>query len=192
MVFELRGTRLPIDHGLALYRELARLVPCLEESELAGVHPVHGSDSGSGELMLNRRTRLVIRIPSERIDDLQVLSGQTLNVAGNTLTIGTAKLKPLPHHTPLYARLVTTGSVEEIDFVHDIMRMLDDLNIETRFLCGLRQTVTDASGVVSGYSLMLHGLPIEHAIRVQQIGLGSNRKIGCGIFVPHKSIAALV
>jgi len=37
-----------------------------------------------------------------------------------------------------------------------------------------------------------HGLPIEHAIRVQQVGIGSNRKLGCGIFIPHKSIAPVM
>jgi hypothetical protein len=38
---------------------------------------------------------------------------------------------------------------------------------------------------------MLHGLPIEYAIRVQQVGIGNERKLGCGIFIPHKSINAV-
>jgi len=69
--------------------------------------------------------------------------------------------------------------------------LLDEMGIDTRFICGRRQTITTDAGPVAGYSLMLHGLPIEHAIRVQQVGLGSNRLLGCGIFIPHKSITAV-
>lgn len=146
---------------------------------------------GGGELVLNRRTKLVIRVPAERVKDLCAIEGQSISVAGNTLTIGAGKPRPLSRHTPLYAHCVTTGSTDEREFTRDIMRLLDDLGIETRFICGLRQTITTDAGRVAGYSLMLHGLPIEHAIRVQQVGIGSNRKLGCGIFIPHKSITAV-
>lgn len=190
--FELRGGRLPIDHGLALYEALARLAPWLADEELLGIHPVHGSDTGGGELMLNRRTRLLIRIPTERLDDLMKLSGEEFDVAGNRLAIGAGKTRPLTRHTPLYAHLVTTGSSDEREFASDIMNLLDALEIDTRFICGKQQSVTTSVGRVAGYSLMLHGLPVEHAFRVQHLGLGGNRKIGCGIFIPHKSIAALV
>jgi CRISPR-associated protein Cas6 len=189
--FELRGARIPIDHGYALYRELARLLPWLEEEALAGIHPIHGADSGGGDLILNRRTKLVVRISAARANDLRAIEGKSIEVGGNALLIGAGKAKALPHHTPLYAHCVTTGSADEGDFSRDIMRLLDELGIETRFLCGLRQTITTDAGRVAGYSLMLHGLPIEHAIRVQQVGIGSNRKLGCGIFIPHKSITAV-
>jgi CRISPR-associated protein Cas6 len=189
--FELRGTRIPMDHGFALFNELARLLPWLVHEELAGIHPVHGADSGSGHLILNHRTKLVVRIPAEKVGDLLGIEGQIIDVAGNTLTIGSGKAKPLPRHTPLYAHLVTTGSTDERDFANDVMRLLDELDIETRFICGKKQILTTADGVISGHSLMLHGLPVEHAIQVQQLGLGGNRKLGCGIFIPHKSINAV-
>lgn len=180
-----------VDHGYALFRELARLLPWLPGEALAGIHPIQGADSGAGELILNHRTRLVVRIPAERVNDLLAIEGQTINVAGTPLTIGAGKAKSLPRHTPLYAHCVTTGSTDEVDFASDIMRLLDEQDIETRFICGRRQTISTDAGSVAGYSLMLHGLPIEHAIRVQQIGIGSNRKLGCGIFIPHKSINAV-
>lgn len=134
----------------------------------------------------------MIRIPLERRDDLSSLEGQTVTIAGNPLVIGAGKVKALTHHTPLYAQLVTTGSADERDFARDIMRLLDELGIDTRFICGRQQTLTTKDGAVAGFSLMLHGLPVEHAVRIQQLGLGSNRKLGCGVFIPHKSINALV
>lgn len=191
--FELRGVRVPLDHGYALFRALERLLPWLADDALvgAGIHPIHGADSGAGELILNHRTKLVLRLPAERLIDALAIKGETLDVSGNTLLIGAGKVKALPRHTPLYAHRVTTGSVEEAGFTRDIMRLLDELGIETRFICGKRQTISTDGGIVAGYSLMLHGLPIEHAIRVQQVGIGNYRKLGCGIFIPHKSINAV-
>jgi hypothetical protein len=39
---------------------------------------------------------------------------------------------------------------------------------------------------------MLHELSPEHSLRMQAAGLGAQRKLGCGIFVPHKSAGAVV
>jgi CRISPR-associated protein Cas6 len=146
---------------------------------------------GGGRLMLNRRAKLVIRAPRERVDELMQLSGHSFELGGGTFAIGAGKLRPLTMHTPLYAHLVTTGSTDEKTFAADIMRLLDELRIDSRFICGKRQTLTTEHGTEFGYSLMLHGLPIEHAILIQQRGLGTNRKLGCGIFIPHKSILAV-
>jgi CRISPR-associated protein Cas6 len=44
---------------------------------------------------------------------------------------------------------------------------------------------------IVGYSLMLHELSPDDSLRMQAIGLGKERKFGCGIFVPHKSAAAV-
>jgi len=186
--FELKGELLPQDHGYLLFLALAKLAPWIANEELLAIHPIQGADVGSGRLMLNRRAKLVIRVPRERVDDLLKLSGQSFELAGGTFSIGAGKLRPLTMHTPLYAHMVTTGSADEKAFAADIMRLLDELKIDTRFICGKRQTLTTERGTEYGYSLMLHGLPIEHAILIQQRGLGTNRKLGCGVFIPHKSI----
>ncbi len=189
--FELKGEMLPQDHGYLLFLALARLAPWIADEKLLGIHPVQGADVGGGRLMLNRRAKLMIRAPRERVDELMKLSGQSFELAGGTFTIGAGKLRPLTLHTPLYAHVLTTGSADEKDFAADIIRLLDELKIDSRFICGKRQTLTTDKGTEYGYSLMLHGLPIEHAILIQQQGLGTNRKLGCGIFIPHKSIVAV-
>lgn len=189
--FELKGEILPADHGWLLFQALVKLAPWIAEEAMLGIHPVQGADVGGGRLMLNRRAKLVIRAPRERVDALLKLSGQSFELAGGTFTIGAGKLRPLTMHTPLYAHVVTTGSMDEKAFAADIIRLLDELKIDSRFICGKRQTLTTGHGTEYGYSLMLHGLPIEHAILIQQQGLGTNRKLGCGIFIPHKSIVAV-
>ncbi len=189
--FALEGKELPQDHGLLLYRALRELAPWIADEELLGIHPIQGADVGGGRLMLNRRARLVIRAPRARVQDVLELSGRSFELAGQRFAIGEGKLRPLTLHTPLYAHLVTTGSADEKAFAADIIRLLDELGIDSRFICGKRQALTTEQGTEYGYSLMLHGLPIEHAILIQQQGLGSHRKLGCGLFIPHKSIAAV-
>jgi CRISPR-associated protein Cas6 len=191
--FELQGTLLPRDHGYPLFLELSRLLPWLPDEELAAVHHIHGAETGKDDLLiLGRRAKLVVRIPTVREADLMVLSGQTIEIGGFKLTIGKGKAKPLTRHTPLYAHCITTGSTDEEGFTRDVIRMLDEMKITCRFICGRRQTISTAGGTAYGYSLMLHDLPVDQSILVQQRGMGSNRKIGCGIFVPHKSTNALV
>ncbi len=193
VLFELQGTLLPRDHGYPLFLELARQLPWLADEPLAAVHPIHGAETGKDDLIiLNRRVKLVIRIPTHREADLAILSGQTITIGGFKLTIGKGKTRPLARYSPLYAHCVTTGSKDEENFAGDIIRMLDELKITCRFICGRRQTITTADGMAYGYSLLLHELPVEQSILVQQLGLGGNRKIGCGIFIPHKSTNALV
>lgn len=186
--FALKGEVLPRDHGYQLFLALAKLAPWIAEEGRLGIHPIQGADVGGGKLMLNRRAKLVIRAPRDRVDALMKLSGQSFELAGGTFAIGAGKLRPLTMHTPLYAHVVTTGSADEKAFAADVIRLLDELKIDSRFICGKRQTLTTEHGMEFGYSLMLHGLPIEHAILIQQQGLGTNRKLGCGIFIPHKSI----
>jgi CRISPR-associated protein Cas6 len=182
---------LPVDHGYALFLALAELMPWIADEELLGIHPIQGANLGDGNLMVGRRCKLMIRAPRARALELMKLAGQSFTVSGHAFTIGQGKLRALSWHTPLYAHCVTTGSSDERTFASDVIRLLDEMNIDSRFICGKRQTLTTALGVEYGYSLMLHGLPIEHALQVQQDGLGTNRKLGCGIFIPHKSITAV-
>ncbi len=168
-----------------------RLLPWFADEPLVGIHPIHGAGLGEGKLILNRRAKLTLRIPTARKADFAALIGQTIRIEGHSLEIGPSKTRPLSRHTPLFAHCVTTGSEDEVDFANDIIRLLDDLGIDSRFICGMRQSIKTQDGSVSGFSLMLHGLPVEHSLLVQQQGLGKHRKIGCGIFIPHKSITAL-
>jgi CRISPR-associated protein Cas6 len=189
--FDLKGDALPLDHAWALYQGLLSIAPWLADENAVGIHPIQGADTGGGEMILNRRVKLVMRSPAGRLADLQKLSGHSFTVGGHVLTLGASKIKPLTQHTPLYAHTVCTGSEDEQTFTRDILGQLDAMGIHTRFICGRPQKFFDGEKIATGYSLMLHGLPIEHAIRVQQQGLGLHRRLGCGIFIPHKSITAV-
>jgi CRISPR-associated protein Cas6 len=189
--FELKGDALPMDHAWTLYQGLLSLAPWLADEDAIGIHPVLGIHTGGGDMILNHRAKLVVRSPARWLEDLVKLEGQSFLVGGRTLTLGKSRIKPLTLHTPLYAHTLCTGHDDERIFTQDVMRGLDMMNINTRFICGKPQKFFDGEKIATGFSLMLHGLPIEHAIRVQQQGLGLHRKLGCGIFIPHKSITAV-
>jgi hypothetical protein len=38
---------------------------------------------------------------------------------------------------------------------------------------------------------MIADLDSETSIKIQQLGLGKGRELGCGLFLPHKSIKTL-
>ena len=191
MHFGLHGRSLPVDHGWLLYQELLRLAPWLADENGVGIHPVAGADNGMDELILSHRAKLMVRCPAGKIPALQTaLTDREISLHGGILAIGASKIRRLTLHTPLYAHIVTTGSRDEAGFTRDIIALLDRMGISSRFICGRPQKIFDGAVETVGYSLLLHGLPLANALRVQQEGLGTNRKLGCGIFIPHKSITA--
>ena len=48
-----------------------------------------------------------------------------------------------------------------------------------------------AAREIVGFALSLHGLAPEESLRMQAEGMGGDRRLGWGIFVPPKSIAAV-
>lgn len=156
-----------------------------------GIHAIQGAATQNDELLLNHRSRMMIRAAKSRVETLQALSGQTIRLGRAQLTFGNMRLKPINLHTPLYAHCVTTGGDDEASFNRAVMEELDHLNIDARFICGRRQTIRLPDGDIYGFSLMLHGISVPDAVRIQESGLGLHRRLGCGIFIPHKSIKAL-
>lgn len=195
--FDLRGTAsnhgdaIPRDHRYQLACELERLLPWSVEDPSFGIHTIQGAVTQNDELLLNHRSRMVLRAAKSRVENLKALSGQTIQLGDARLTFGNMREKPINLHTPLYAHCVTTGGDDEASFNQVVMGELDRLKIDARFICGRRQTIRLPDGDIYGFSLMLHGISVPDAVRIQETGLGLHRRLGCGIFIPHKSIKAL-
>ena len=58
-------------------------------------------------------------------------------------------------------------------------------------MCGRQQALANGANPSVGYSLMLDGLSPAHAQQLMEQGLGPHRLWGCGLFIPHKSAAAV-
>ena len=190
VAFSLRGGSIPADHGWQLFRQLAEQLDWLAAEPDAGVHPIRGSRAVAGEIYLGARARLMLRLPRERAQQSFALSGAHFDL-GNQVEVGGAHLRPLFAHGTLYSHFVTTGTPDEAGFQRDVGAALEQAGIGCKIICGrMRRAQTQGAEIV-GFSLMLHELSPEHSLSMQAAGLGAERKLGCGIFVPHKSAGAV-
>jgi CRISPR-associated protein Cas6 len=190
--FDLVGTTIPAENAQLLSDALQRLLPWLSEEMSTGIQHLKSAESNSGDatLNINRRTKLFIRAPKTRVDTAQQLVGQVLDLNGHVLQIGNFKAREFSPFSHIYSHFVDTGSASEEQFVQDVMRELDGhFQLHCGFICGKRQVLQSTTGPLYGYSLMLHDVPPHKSLQIQDEGLGRNRLLGCGIFIPHKSIA---
>jgi CRISPR-associated protein Cas6 len=187
--FDLEGLELPEDHGHALFEEIARHLPWLRDTPEAAIHPIHGAPSGrNANLVINRRVKLVLRLPLGRLAEAAVLVGKTIDPGAGKLVIGTAREKPLTPYATLYAHFVDVGTTDEAAFIAEARRLLDAMGIPGGLIPGKQRKMHTPNGVIGGYSLMLHDISLMQSLTVQEQGLGLHRGYGCGIFIPHKSI----
>ena len=190
VAFSLRGGSIPADHGWQLFQLLAERLDWLAVEPSAGVHPIRGSRAVAGEIYLGARARLMLRLPRERAQQSFALSGARFDL-GNEVEVGGAHLRPLFAHGTLYSQFVTTGTSDEARFQREVDVELQGAGIKCKVICGRMRRALMRDAEIVGFSLMLHELSPEHSLNMQATGLGAGRKLGCGIFVPHKSAAAV-
>ena len=190
VAFELRGGPIAGDHGYALFQALAHRLHWLEAEEQAGVHPIRGARTGDGGLYLTGRARLMLRLPPERTGEALALEGTSLAL-GAQVDVGTGRIRQLIAHRTLYSPLVVTGHADEEQFEDDVARVLRQFGIDCQIICGKARRARAGEGEVAGFGLMLHSLTSEQSLLLQRTGMGMARKMGCGIFVPHRSAAAV-
>lgn len=190
-IFPLEGQALPRDHAQALQHALAERLPWLRSDVGAGIHPLKLVFGPESLALLSQRTRLILRVNASRLDSLTALAGVQLDVAGHPLRLGLAHLRALQPHATLYAYRVAAINAEESLFMQAIEAELAVLAVGGERVCGKRQSMVVDGREMTTFSMMLHGLGAEQSLRLQQQGLGPHRLLGCGLFVPHKSAAAV-
>ena len=201
-VFAIECRSLPVDHAYALSTAIQAALPWFAEEPQAGLHTVHGAASGAGwqrpegedaQLQLSRRTKLVLRLPEHRMADAAALSGRTLDVAGSEMRVGRLSARPLMRIASLFSRsVIFEGAADEVAFVTAANAALHALGVEAAtLLCGREVTLSTPQGNYRAHSLMLTvGTPAQ-SLLLQREGLGEARKLGCGIFIPHKDVGDL-
>lgn len=200
LVFGLSCRCLPVDHAYELAQSIQQVLPWFATEPGAGLHTIHVAGSANGWkrpeqptdlLYPSRRTKLSLRVPKCRIDDAKLLQGVNLHVgAGHVAEVKQASPRPLSTLPTLFSRyLVTDGFQQEVDVLNAMAKQLKVMGIKPKkMLCGIETYIATPEGAVKTSSLMLAGLSPEEAVILQQKGLGPNRWLGCGIFIPHKDI----
>jgi CRISPR-associated protein Cas6 len=196
LMFSIKCPALPVDHAWELSGQINQHLPWFQE-EQAGLHIIHGADSGNGwerpegpeELLyLSRRTRLTLRLPDTRVKDATRLSGETLTIDGYRMEVGEPKRRLLAMTNILYCRyLASDPELDEEQFIEIAVTSLKERRLRfNKILCGKSFELTSPEGPVHTRSLMVGGLSYEDAVLLQEGGLGPLRSRGCGIFMPQK------
>lgn len=200
--FKVSCRSLPLDHAYALSTALLQALPWLANEADAGIHLIHGAESGNGwlrpegpgeVLYLSRRTRITLRLPNARVEHAKALQGETLDIDGNPLTLGDTSIRKLSQLTTLFARHLMADDVDdEAAFLEAAAGLLQGKGIRVKkMMAGRKHEIRLPDRVLATRSLMIDGLDVEESVRLQQQGLGPGRKIGCGLFLPHKGIDAV-
>ena len=199
--FKIDCKQIALDHAHDLSSALAGALPWLMDEDDAGVHLIHGASSGNGWerpsetgeddfIYLSRRARMLLRVPKERIEDTQQLTGQTMDVGGYQVTVGESQVKPLTTLGTLFSRyiLLEQGETED-EFLERIVKEMRSHDIAVKkVLCGIDHEFRLPEGKVKTMSVMVADLDPKDSFTLQQKGIGRGRKMGFGLFIPHKGI----
>ncbi len=201
-VFAISCRSLPVDHAYALSQAIQAVLPWIGEEPGAGLHTVYGAASASGWmrpegadalLQVSHRAKLALRLPRHRLDAAAALLGRTLDVAGWPLRVERLSLRPLSRTTTLFSRsVVFAGAGDEAAFLVAAAGELGTLDIDPKtILCGRVTPIATPARTYQSRSLMIAGLSPEQSLALQQRGLGAERMLGCGVFIPHKDVGDL-
>ena len=199
--FPVVGQTVPTQNGYALYGAISRIVPEIHDLDApSAIAPLTGSRGEMGELLLDRRSQIRIRLPAELIPQLLRLAGRPLELVNHRIQVGVPRVQIIEPSSNLYARIVLLKVAHICDpspsqFETAVRKRLDEHQISAtaeipvhRFGCRRGQPlrrVTKISGrTITGYALRVNGLSAGDSIKLQEIGLGGRRKMGGGFFIP--------
>ncbi len=201
--FKVACKQIKLDHAWALTEALNELLPWFKEEPQAAIHHIYIPQSGNGwnrsdnfadELIqLSRRTRLKIRIPSHRRNDVEAITGKTISVDGNDLTFGQPEQHLLSTMTTIVARHVHIPDTDDNEeaFLQAAHQQISALGINVRkMLCGKSHQLKTPDGLIMTRSLMVADISPEESIVLQENGVGHYYSYGCGIFIPQKGITS--
>lgn len=193
---------LPVDYTWLLYNAISEHIPWINDIRGAGIMPLPILNEGNGWyraenpddlLNLSKRTRLTLRIPSKKREEVEALAGKTLQVGEYGMKLTRASVKPLSKETNIWSHYIVANPEEdEEQFLDNTIEQLRETNIHPRkAICGKTHEIKVPDDVLFTRSLMLADLEINESIKLQQNGLGEHGHLGCGLFIPHKSVSAI-
>ena len=206
LIYHINCKALPLDHAYAFSRAILQALPWMADEEQAGIHLIHGAESGNGWmrpddvenqlLHLSRRARMMLRVPRHRIEEASALEGTTLDVSGHPLTVGKASIKLFSTLPTQFSRYVAIPAgvdlQDENAFLEYVAAELSATGVKIRkMLCGRSHSFRLPEGELNTRSIMLADLDVEEAVTLQQQGIGDRQKLGCGLFIPHKGVKAV-
>jgi CRISPR-associated protein Cas6 len=203
LLFPALGGRVAVDHGYPLYAAISRILPRVHSGELpVAFAPLSGLYLGEGRLALDPgMSFLRARLDHAHVPALLALTGKTLSVRGTPVLLGAPQIALLTPRPALASRCVLIDDRAVLDakddepFLESARRRLTDLGIKgraevPRIAAGRRRgeprrvVIRIHERALVGYSLVVRDLDDADSMRLQEVGLGSRRRMGAGMFVP--------
>ena len=199
IVFSIECSSLPIDHAWELSMAVREHLPWIGSESGAALHLIHGAESGNGwerpvdpdeVIFLSRRTPLVLRIPKEREAEAAKLSGKILQVHGTSIKVGKHKRRLLSTSSSLYARhVVVAEGMDEEALVREVVQEIRAQGVRfKKIVAGKSTLLKTPTGALTVTSLLVADLLKPDSVRLQQLGIGKHQQMGCGLFIPHKTV----
>ncbi len=190
LAFSIVGSTLPADHGYGLYSALIQQQQALREKPWLQIQTISGIPQQKGIIQLGRGSKLRLRLPIDKVPLVLPLAGQRLSIGAHTIHLGIPQINTLQPSDHLKARIVTIKGYTEPDpFLEAAHRQLHNLGIQADIGIPLdtegkhdRTTIKIQRYFVVGFCLHVWGLSEQDSIRLQEVGLGGKRRMGCGVF----------
>tara|TARA_S200000501_G_scaffold178203_1_gene167848 strand:+ start:7137 stop:7817 length:681 start_codon:yes stop_codon:yes gene_type:complete len=197
--FKVNCKKIAADHSYNLFEAILGEFPKIEEIDNLAIHSVYGAESGAGwerpetEIYLSKRTRFCIRTPVEHAEEFFNLDKKILKVGKYEMQLTKPTIKNLVITDTLFCRsVVVENNKNEEEFLKDIHSSLKLMGVNVKkMLCGKEHLIQTPNRALIGKTLLITDLEKDDSIKIQQLGIGIGKLFGCGIFLPHKSIAAV-
>jgi CRISPR-associated protein Cas6 len=196
--FPTAGKYLPADHGYGLLAAMSRLVPEIHDMDRLSILTIPGFADKEGKILLTDRSFMQIRVPIPFIPVVYQLAGKKISIGVHNIQIGIPEISTIKPSSLLRARIVAIkGYMEVLPFLEAVKRQLNSLGIVSgdvivpsdRAGQALRKTIKIQRFTVVGFTTEISNLNAEDSIKLQEVGIGGKRRMGCGIFLPvrHES-----
>jgi CRISPR-associated protein Cas6 len=194
--FKAIGKQIPADHGYLLYSALSRFDKKIHEMKDLAIAGISGMPDSSRNLHLNNASKLRIRLDHSDLPNVIKLAGKELQIGSEKIRLGLPVVGMLKPHRHLYSRLVTIKKFQEADeFLEAMVRQLKNQDLQIQQMPMLFQRKSDETSTnirktlrikdkeIVGFPVLITNLNPDESLRLQQVGLGGRRKMGCGTFV---------
>lgn len=196
VLLKITAEKIPNHYPQTLASQLISVFPWLQK---CAIHPIYLPKTGNGwQVDVNadffypsKRTKLILRVPQEKVIELEKIKQLKLNLNECPLIIDSfIKQKKLSDSTILFSHgIVAPEEISEDDFLQYCYQELRKLDIQPKkMLVGLSHHFTTKSCILHTRSLMLANLSKQQSVLLQEKGIGDYQALGCGIFVPQKGI----
>ena len=192
LAFPVMGQSLPIDHGYQLYSALKHRLMQLKDWDDVSIKTISGKldRETRNQLNLTDRSKLLIRLPSEKVPFVYSFSGKSLTIGKHKIRLGIPEMNFLQPKPRLRSHIVVIRGYEEPNgFLEAAKRQVEKLNIKTdlKLIAKKDGTVKPKTIKVNqtsvGFGIEANNLSESDSIILQEKGLGGKQKMGCGVFV---------